>query len=65
MLKKYSSNQVEEMRNTLAEYWIDEMPEDSMKELLMNGCAGYGKIPEDDLIEEFEEVFGEEHFDGD
>jgi hypothetical protein len=61
----YSSNQIEAMREALAEYWINEMPEDSMKELLMNGCTGYAKIPEDELVEEFEEVFGEEYFDGD
>ena len=61
----YSSDQIEKMRDALADYWIDEMPEDSIKELLLNGCEGYTKMEEETLIEEFEEVFGDEYFDND
>jgi hypothetical protein len=61
----YSSDQLEKMREALAEYWINEMPEDSIKELLLNGCEGYAKMEEETLVEEFEEVFGDEYFDND
>ena len=58
----YSGAQLEKMREALAEYWINEMPEDSIKEILLNGCEGYNKVEEETLVEEFEEVFGDEYF---
>ena len=61
----YSGDQLESIRGTLAEYWIDEMPEDALKEVLLKGCKGYEKMDEENLVEEFEEIFGEEHFDND
>ena len=61
----YSSDQLEKMREALAEHWINEMPEDSIKEILLNGCEGYNKVDVDTLTEEFQEVFGDEYFDND
>jgi hypothetical protein len=58
----YASDQIEQMRVALAEYWSENLAGAQMQEILYAGSEGYKNLKEDTLIEEFELVFGENYF---
>ena len=53
------------MPSMLAEYWSAQVDEDLLVTILLSGNTGYSNLSKESLIEKFEEVFGEDHFDTD
>ena len=59
MKKEYSKNQVDEMRETLAQRSMDYWDDETIYDIAMDGCVGYKNMPDHECIEQYEDVWGE------
>jgi hypothetical protein len=58
-MKEYTKKQVDEMRETLASRSIDYWDEETIHDIAMDGCIGYKNMPDKDVAENWENVYGE------
>ncbi len=58
-MKEYTKKQVDEMRETLASRSIDYWDEETIYDIAMDGCTGYKNMPDKDIAENWENVYGE------
>jgi len=61
----YSDYELSIMPKLLAEYWATQMDQDLVIAMLLFGNKGYDNLEKESLVEKFEEVFGESHFERD
>ena len=59
MKKEYTKKQVDEMREALASRSIDYWDEETIYDIAMDGCIGYKNMPDKDIAENWENVYGE------
>ena len=58
-MKEYTKKQVDKMRETLASRSIDYWDEETIYDIAMDGCIGYKNMPDKDIAENWENVYGE------
>ena len=58
-IKKYSKKNIEQMRTHLALSEYEALSERDIKEILWDGCLGWAMMNDEDIIEMYEETFGE------
>jgi len=61
----YAEDQVEQVREILADYWSERLDGDAVASILLTGNEGYKNTNKETLLEEFESIFGEGYFSGD
>ena len=59
MNKKYTKDQVNEMRETLAQRSMDYWDDETIYDIAMDGCVGYKNMPDHECVEQYEDVWGE------
>jgi len=59
---KYTKEQINEMREKLAELTLDISDSSTFYDVLMEGCRGYNNIDDSEIVEEFENAFGDDYF---
>ena len=57
---KYTTEQVNEMRQNLADADWDFLDLDDLLNILLDGCPGYNSWPDDEIIERHQDHFGED-----
>ena len=57
-MKKYNTEQVNDMREMLARRSIDDWDEETIYDISMEGCIGYKNMPDGKCIEEYENIWG-------
>jgi hypothetical protein len=58
----YAEDQVGQMRKMLAQYWAERLDGEAIAAILLVGNEGYDSLDVRTLTQEFESVFGENHF---
>lgn len=58
----YAEDQIEQMPIMLSDYWTEKLEGSTFSEMLLHGNVGYQNLNKETLIEEFEFIFGENHF---
>ena len=58
----YAEDQVEQMRTMLAQYWAEHLDGEAFAAILLVGNECYDNLDAKTLTQEFESVFGENHF---
>ncbi len=63
---KYTDDQLNTMRTKLALHEVENMEDDSLFDILMQGCTGWNNMSDEEVVEHFDTVFGdpEDFFDG-
>ena len=59
-MSAYSKEQINEMREMLAELDLEALDDDDIVKLLINGCKGYKSWTDDEIIEAATELWGSE-----
>jgi len=58
-MKEYTKEQIEDMREMLAQRSMEEWDERDIYDIAMDGCAGYKNMPDQECVEQYENVWGE------
>ena len=58
----YKNNKpnIDDMRQDLAEREYDSLNDGTIIDILLEGCKGYNSMPEDEIREMYDSIFGEE-----
>ena len=59
MKTKYNKEQINDMREMLAQRSIEGWDEETIYDISMDGCIGYKIIPDKECIEEYENIWGQ------
>ena len=59
MLTKYTKQEVDAMRERLAESEWEGMRDRDLKEVLWNGCLGWSKMNDEDIIDYYKQLMEE------
>lgn len=59
---KYTSKQVDKMREIMATRDVEQSDDDTLFDIMMEGCEGWSNFDDDFVIEEFENHYGEDYF---
>ena len=51
---------IDDMKQGLAEREYDSLDDGSIIDILLEGCEGYNSMPDDEIREMYDRVFGEE-----
>ena len=57
-MKEYTKEQIDEMREILAESEFDGLRDKDLKQVLWDGCVGWANISDEDVINQYGEVVG-------
>ena len=63
-MKEYTKEQIDEMREILAESEFDGLRDKDLKQVLWDGCVGWANISDEDVINQYGEVVGFDVLDG-
>ena len=58
-MRKYTEEEIDEMREHLAESEWEGLKDKDLKQVLWDGCVGWVNIPNEDVINHYEEIYGE------
>lgn len=58
---KYTKEQIEKMKDLLIEATLEQCDDSVVADILREGCPGYDNFEDAELIEEFENRFGEDY----
>ena len=58
-MKEYNKEQMEDMHEMLAQRSMEAWDERDIYDVAMDGCIGYKHMPDQECIEEYENVWGE------
>ena len=56
---EYTSEQIDDMRHQLCDVEYISLKDEDILEILFNGCQGYISKDDDEIIEQYKELFGE------
>ena len=57
-MKEYTKEQIDEMREILAESEFEGLRDKDLKQVLWDGCVGWVNISDEDVINQYGEVVG-------
>ena len=57
-MKEYNKEQINDMREMLAQRSIEDWDEETIYDISMDGCTGYKNMPDEECIEEYENIWG-------
>ena len=57
-MKEYTKEQIDEMREILAESEFEGFKDKDLKQVLWDGCVGWVNISDEDVINHYGEVVG-------
>ena len=57
-MKEYTKEQVEDMREMLAQRSMEAWDERDIYDIAMDGCTGYKNMPDKECVEQYENVWG-------
>ena len=57
---EYTGEQIEKMREKLAQRDIDQSDDGTLFDVFMDGCTGWRHFDDDFVIEQYEDLIGEE-----
>ena len=57
-MKEYNKEQMEDMREMLAQRTMEVWSERDIYDAAMDGCIGYANMPDEECIEQYESVWG-------
>jgi hypothetical protein len=57
-VKEYTKEEINEMRELLAESEFEGLRDKDLKQVLWDGCVGWVNIPDEDVISHYGEVVG-------
>ena len=57
-MKEYTKEQIDEMREILAESEFEGLTDKDLKQVLWDGCVGWANISDEDVINQYGEVVG-------
>ena len=63
-MKEYTKEQIDEMREILAESEFEGLRDKDLKQVLWDGCVGWANISDEDVINQYGEVVGFDVLDG-
>jgi hypothetical protein len=58
MKTKYTKEQIDEMKEMLANSEWEGLTDRDLREVLWDGCTGWNNMPDEECIEQYENVFG-------
>ena len=58
-MRTYTEVEINEMREHLAESEWEGLKDKDLKQVLWDGCVGWVNIPDEDVISQYEEIYGE------
>jgi hypothetical protein len=58
-MKEYTKKRVDEMREMLANSEWEGLRDRDLREVLWDGCVGWKNMPDKDVAENWENVYGE------
>jgi hypothetical protein len=56
---KLSQDQIDDMRQRLAESEFEGLSDGDLQQILLDGCTGYNSMADEEIVEIFENCFGE------
>jgi len=56
---KLTQDQLDEMRQRLAESEFEGLSDGDLQQILLDGCTGYNSMTDEEIVEIFENCFGE------
>tara|TARA_Y100000310_G_scaffold38043_1_gene35648 strand:- start:575 stop:769 length:195 start_codon:yes stop_codon:yes gene_type:complete len=59
MKKEYIKEDINAMREALAESEYEGLRDRDIRQILWDGCLGWAMIDDDDIVEQYEDVYGE------
>ena len=59
MNKTYTKEDINFMRNELAESEFEGLRDRDIRQILWDGCAGWAMIDDPDVVEQYEDIYGE------
>ena len=57
-MKEYSEEQMEDMREMLAQRSMEAWDERDIYDVAMEGCVGYKNMPDKECVEQYENIWG-------
>ena len=58
-MKEYTKEQMEDMREMLAQRDIEAWDERDIYDVAMDGCVGYKNMPDKECVEQYENIWGD------
>ncbi len=58
-MKTYTKEDINLMRETLAESEFEGLRDRDIKQILWDGCLGWSMIDDTDIVEQYEDIYGE------
>jgi len=58
-MRTYTEEEIDEMREHLAESEWEGLKDKDLKQVLWSGCVGWVNIPDEDVISHYEGIYGE------
>ena len=58
-MRTYTGEEIDEMREHLAESEWEGLKDKDLKQVLWDGCVGWVNIPDEDVISHYVEIYGE------
>lgn len=59
---KYTNYQLETMRNMMAQHEAETISDEDVVQILLEGCIGWQNFTDEEVIEAFEDEYGEDYF---
>lgn len=58
-MNKYSKQEIDSMRDALAESEWEGLKDRDLRIILMEGCVGWDNIPDTEIVEMYQNIYGE------
>ena len=58
-MNKYSKEEIDGMPDTLAESEWEGLKDRDLRIILMEGCVGWDNIPDTEIVEMYQNIYGE------
>ena len=59
LTSEYTREEVDAMRERLMESCFEQVDDTDIRDYLMNGLVGFNEIPDVDIIERYNEIYGD------
>ena len=59
LTSEYTREEIDAMREVLMESCFEQVDDTDIRDYLMNGLVGFNEIPDVDIIERYNEIYGD------